>query len=182
LFLFCFVFVLLGGIFFVDNSNCVAPFKSLYVLAFFFVIIIFFLFFFVLAFIILLSCLVCTDVASFVLSSYNTELLRQLRARIGPKFFAGNTVGDIFLGMRHFGSIYSAFLAGYDGAMKVVSWHQANNPQMAKVLACFLVVFVVVEVCLFCFRLFGVARSKWATRSSRFLFFLCSAFLDTCCC
>jgi hypothetical protein len=64
---------------------------------------------------------------------YNTELLRQLRGRVGS-FNAGCTVGDIFLGMRHFGSIYSAFLAGYDSALSVVMWHQKNNPPMAKLI------------------------------------------------
>ena len=64
---------------------------------------------------------------------YNTELLRQLRGRVGT-FNAGCTVGDIFLGMRHFGTIYSAFLAGYDSALAVVTWHQKNNPPMAKLI------------------------------------------------
>lgn len=62
-------------------------------------------------------CAVCLLVINAAFR-YNTELLRQLRARIA-KFHAGLTVGDIFLGMRHFSSIYSAFLAGYDEAMKV---------------------------------------------------------------
>lgn len=64
---------------------------------------------------------------------YNTELLRQLRARIA-KFHAGLTVGDIFLNMRHFSSIYSAFLTGYDHAMETVQYHQQNNPPLAKVI------------------------------------------------
>ena len=66
--------------------------------------------------------------------TYNTELLRQLRARVGATFRAANTVGDIFLGMRHFSSVYSAFLTGYDGVMEVVMYHQKNNPPMAKVI------------------------------------------------
>ncbi len=49
-------------------------------------------------------------------------------------FNAGCTVGDIFLGMRHFSSIYSAFLTGYDSALQVVMWHQKNNPPMAKII------------------------------------------------
>ena len=64
---------------------------------------------------------------------YNTELLRQLRARCAT-FRAAHCVGDIFLGMRHFSSIYSTFLAGYDKALKVVFWHVENNPGMAKVI------------------------------------------------
>lgn len=75
----------------------------------------------------------CARLKKFFAARYNTELLRQLRGRIA-KFHAGLTVGDIFLQMRHFSAIYSAFLTGYDEAMRAVSWHQQNNPQLAKVM------------------------------------------------
>lgn len=64
---------------------------------------------------------------------YNTELLRQLRSRCA-NFRAAQNVGDIFLGMRHFSTIYSTFLTGYDNSLGVVMWHVKNNPPMAKII------------------------------------------------
>ena len=36
--------------------------------------------------------------------------------------------------MRHFETIYSTFLRGYDKALSVVFWHVKNNPPMAKII------------------------------------------------